>query len=434
MHFGLHFTFQLPRPWAESAERQLYLDALEQVQLADRLGFGYAWVVEQHFLEEFSHSSAPEIFLSAASQLTTRIRLGHGIALMPPGYSHPARVAERISALDLVSGGRVEFGIGDSKSRMELEGFGIDATQRRAMTLEAAEQVANMMTLQPYPGFDGEYFSMPARNVLPKPLQKPHPPLWIACSDDETIHLAAKLGIGALAHPFFDADDAQRVVDDYDETFKRECVPIGHSVNPNVAMMDPLYCHENETVAVAEGMEAHGFFTYAARHYYSFGRHRPGFTNLSDNLVKVRRELGGDIPLRGSHAVGTPEQLAERMRDIEGAGVDQVVLVHHAGGLTNAQTCESLKLFADNVMPEFLRRHEEHQQRKHDELAPYVEAAFKRKERLPAAEAENTAVCDAYGLSRPDVELAILDEVPASTREIIMELQQLKNIALTLDT
>ena len=113
---------------------------------------------------------------------------------MPPGYNHPARVAERIATLDLVSNGRVEFGTGESASRAELEGFGIDPDERRAMWRETVEQVANMMAMDPYPGFEGKYFSMPARNVVPKPVQKPHPPLWVACSNRDTIHLAAQLG------------------------------------------------------------------------------------------------------------------------------------------------------------------------------------------------------------------------------------------------
>ena len=103
MQFGIFYEHQLPRPWAEGAELKLFQEALDQVELADRLGIDFAWEVEHHFLEEYSHSSAPEVFLAACSQRTKRIRLGHGIVLMPPDYNHPARVAERIATLDLVS-------------------------------------------------------------------------------------------------------------------------------------------------------------------------------------------------------------------------------------------------------------------------------------------------------------------------------------------
>src|SRR4051794_40803785 len=133
MRFGLFYEHQNPRPWREErAEHRLLKDALDQVELADRLGFDYAWEVEHHFLEEYSHSSAPEVFLAAASQRTERIRLGHGIIQIPPAVNHPARVAERVATLDLISGGRVEFGTGEGSSQMELGGFGVDREGKRA--------------------------------------------------------------------------------------------------------------------------------------------------------------------------------------------------------------------------------------------------------------------------------------------------------------
>src|SRR4030095_16640914 len=155
------YEHQLPRPWEDGSELRLFQDALAQVELADRLGIDYAWEVEHHFLEEYSHSSAPEVFLAAASQRTTRIRLGHGIVLLPPAYNHPARVAERIVTLDLVSNGRGDFGPGESAARAELAVFMIPPEQRRAMWQEAVEQVANMLVMEPYPGFQGTYFFIP---------------------------------------------------------------------------------------------------------------------------------------------------------------------------------------------------------------------------------------------------------------------------------
>src|SRR5215510_6705901 len=165
MKFGIFYEHQLPRPWTDGAELELFKEALAQVELADRLGIDYAWEVEHHFLEEYSHSSAPEVFLAACSQRTTNIRLGHGITLMPPAYNHPARVAERLATLDLVSDGRVEWGTGESSSRIELEGFNIEYDAKRAMWMEAVRESARMMASSPYPGYTGQYFSMPMRNV-----------------------------------------------------------------------------------------------------------------------------------------------------------------------------------------------------------------------------------------------------------------------------
>src|SRR5205823_12466218 len=126
VRFGLFYEHQLPRPRADGAEERLLNDALKQVELADRLGFHSIWEVEHHFIEEYSHSSAPEVFLAAASQRTRHIRLGHGIVQLPVGFNHPARVAERIATLDLLSDGRVEFGTGESSSNAELGGFEVD--------------------------------------------------------------------------------------------------------------------------------------------------------------------------------------------------------------------------------------------------------------------------------------------------------------------
>src|SRR5436305_11186566 len=133
MRFGIFYEHQLPRPWLQWSEAQLYREALEQIELADALGIDYVWEVEHHFLEEYSHSSAPEVFLAAVSQRTKRIRLGHGIVQTPPPFNHPARIAERIAMLDLVSNGRVDFGSGESSSEMELGGFGVDRTAKKAM-------------------------------------------------------------------------------------------------------------------------------------------------------------------------------------------------------------------------------------------------------------------------------------------------------------
>ncbi len=181
MKFGVFYEHQLPRPWDEGAEHKLLKDALEQVELADRLGFEYVWEVEHHFLEEYSHSSAPEVFLAAASQRTSKIRLGHGIVLLPSAYNHTARVVERINTLDLLSDGRVDFGTGESSSNAELDGFAVARDSKRAQWEEHLEVATRMMVEEPFAGWDGEWIQMPPRNVIPKPHQKPHPPLWVAC-------------------------------------------------------------------------------------------------------------------------------------------------------------------------------------------------------------------------------------------------------------
>ncbi len=399
MKFGVFYEHQLPRPWEEGRELQLFQDALSQVELADKLGIDYAWEVEHHFLEEYSHSSAPEVFLAAASQRTERIRLGHGIVLMPPGYNAPARIAERIATLDLVSNGRVDFGTGESASRMELEGFGIEQDQRRAMWLETVEQVANMLAMDPYPGFEGEFFSMPPRNVLPKPVQKPHPPIWVACSNRETIHLAAQLGIGALTFSFVDPAEAKKWVDDYYETIKTECVPIGHAVNANIAMVTSFSVHQDEQVAIDRGMDGFRFFQFALAHYYRNGVHTPGRTNIWEKFEAARDQIDEQGRLGGGGGIGTPDQLRKHLREFTEVGVDQLVFIQQGGNNRHEDICASLELFASDVMPEFKEREEERERAKAEELAPYIEQAMARKQRMQELKDEEIPQYPAYGFS-----------------------------------
>jgi alkanesulfonate monooxygenase SsuD/methylene tetrahydromethanopterin reductase-like flavin-dependent oxidoreductase (luciferase family) len=428
MKFGIFYEHQLPRPWGEGREHKLFQDALEQVELADRLGIDFAWEVEHHFLEEYSHSSAPEVFLAAASQRSKNIRLGHGIMLMPPGYNHPARCAERIATLDLVSNGRVEFGTGESASRSELEGFGVNPAERRAMWRETVEQVANMLAMDPYPGFEGQYFSMPARNVVPKPVQKPHPPMWVACSNRDTIHLAAQLGLGALTFAFIDPAEARHWVSDYYETFKRECVPIGHSVNPNIAMVTSFSCHPDEQEAIRRGTDGFRFFQFALGHFYSFGKHKPGRTNIWERFEAVRDELGFEALGGGAGGIGTPQQLRDHLRQFADAGVDQTVFIQQGGNNLHENICEDLDLFARQVMPEFKEEEEARVRRKQEELAPYIEAAMRRKEWTKEMSEDEIPVYPAYGFSiAQDVDLSSLPEAHRRRAETMMKMREIVN-------
>jgi alkanesulfonate monooxygenase SsuD/methylene tetrahydromethanopterin reductase-like flavin-dependent oxidoreductase (luciferase family) len=386
MRFGIFYEHQLPRPWTEGAELKLFQDALDQVELADKLGIDNAWEVEHHFLEEYSHSSAPEIFLAACSQRTKNIRLGHGITLMPPNYNHPARVAERIATLDLVSKGRVEWGTGESSALLELGGYRVPVDQKRDQWREAVEQCANMLAMDPYPGFQGKYFSMPTRNIVPKPVQRPHPPLWVACSNRETIKLAARLGIGALTFAFVDPTEAKQWVDDYYRIFKEECVPIGHAVNPNICMVSSFSVHRDEAEARRRGLNGFRFFTYALGHHYGFGEHKPGRTNIWEAFENALPSLPDQ---GGAGGIGTPDQLRDHLRKFDQAGVDQVAFIQQGGRNKHEHICEALELFAAEVMPEFKEREAARQKKKDEELAPFVEAAMKRKHWMkPLSDAE----------------------------------------------
>ena len=407
MKFGIFYEHQLPKPWKEGLEQQLFQDALDQVELADKLGIDYAWEVEHHFLEEYSHSSSPEIFLAAASQRTKNIRLGHGIRQVITNYNHPARTAECIATLDLVSNGRVEFGTGESSAILELGGFDIPVESKREQYLEAVEQICNMLAMDPYPGFEGKYFSMPCRNIVPKPAQRPHPPLWVACSNRETIKMAARLGIGALTFAFVDPLEAKHWVDEYYSIIKSdECVPIGHTVNANIAMVTSFSLHQDREEAISRGLEGFEFFGYALGALYGFGEHKPGRTNLFKQFREAREKQLAEMPvditesLTGARGgIGTPDDMRGHLKKFEEVGVDQVTFIQQAGMNKHEHICESLELFASEVMPEFKAREAEREAKKTEELAPYIEAALARKQFMPAPDDKDIPVFPALGRS-----------------------------------
>jgi hypothetical protein len=252
---------------------------------------------------------------------------------------------------------------------------------------------------------------MPPRNVVPKPKQRPHPPLWVACSRRETIHFAARKGIGALSFSFVEPEDARRWVGEYyDLIASEECVPAGFALNPTVTVVLPMMCHEDEAEAIERGLDGAHFFGYSLAHYYGMGRHQPGRTSVWEEFLRNRDEKGfardivkpEDAPLavrimqhgigslRG--AVGTPEQIRDLVRRYEAAGVDQVVFVLQAGPNRHEHICEALELFAARVLPEFAERAEERDREKLERLRPAMEAALARRE--PAREAPPGYVID----------------------------------------
>jgi alkanesulfonate monooxygenase SsuD/methylene tetrahydromethanopterin reductase-like flavin-dependent oxidoreductase (luciferase family) len=402
VRFGIFYEHQFPRPWSPNGEAALLRDSLEQIELADRLGFDYVWEVEHHFLEEYSHSPAPEVFLAAASQRTERIRLGHGIVNVMPNVNHPARVAERIATLDLVSNGRVEFGTGESSSAAELGGFLVDRERKREMWQETLDAITRMLVEEPFAGIEGEFVQMPPRNVIPKPLQRPHPPVWVACSQRETIHLAARNGIGALSFSFIEPEDAAKWVREYYGLLaSEECVPAGFAVNPAVAVVLPMMLAHDEAEAIDRGVDGAHFFGYSLGHYYGLGEHRAGVTDVwkafeaqresagfarhivqpDDAPLGVRLLQEGTGSLRG--AIGTPAQVSDLVRRYEQAGVDQVIFILQAGRNSHEHICESLELFAAEVMPAFVDGRDQAEAEKAERLAPAIAAALARREPAP---------------------------------------------------
>jgi alkanesulfonate monooxygenase SsuD/methylene tetrahydromethanopterin reductase-like flavin-dependent oxidoreductase (luciferase family) len=340
-------------------------NSLAQVELADGLGYDYVWVVEHHFLEEYSHCSAPEVFLAAASQRTKRIRLGHGVIQLTT--NQPQRVAERVASLDLISGGRVELGMGEAAGPAELHPFGIRVRDKRERWEEAVKAIVPMFTRDNWE-FHGQYYDFPARNVIPKPLQQPHPPLWVACSNIQTIANAGEWGMGALGFSFVSPDAARAWVHKYYNTLLHRPKPLcDYPRNPNIAIVNGFMCAptDEEAVAKAAGWT---FFIFALSYYGRKGVDAPGTSDLWREYQDWRRTEKAQAALN-SGLIGSPATIRARLRQFEAAHVDQVILLNQAGRTSHQDICDSLKRFAEEVMPEFHARQPAQEAWKADVLA-----------------------------------------------------------------
>ncbi len=357
MKFGIFYEHQLPRPWEERSEYQLFQDSLAQIELADKLGYDYAWEVEHHFLEEYSHSSAPEVFLGAASQRTKNIRLGHGIIQLTTNQPH--RVAERVATLDLLSGGRVELGMGEGAGPAELHPFNIRVRDKRERWEEAVKAIIPMFTKTSWE-FHGQYYDFPARNVVPKPFQRPHPPLWVACSNIQTIGKAAEWGMGALGFSFVSPEAAKAWVHRYyNNLLHRPNLLADYPINPNIAIVNGFMCAETDEEAM-EKASGWTFFIFALSYYGRKGVDAPGTGNLWDEYQEWRKTEKAQQALRNG-LIGSPETIRKRLRMFADAHVDQVILLNQAGKTSHKDICDSLTMFAEEVMPEFHDGEQDHQ-------------------------------------------------------------------------
>lgn len=357
MHFDLFYELSVPR-FAGRSESEVFRDALDELALADGLGFRTAWLVEHHFMPEYSHSTAPELFLAAASQRTRRLRLGHAIIPLP--YNHPVRVAERLATLDVLSGGRVEFGFGRGFSPAEYASFGVDMADSRTVTQESLEIILAAFTGEPV-HYAGQHFTLEGVEILPKVVQRPHPPVWTAAVSPESYTLAARLGIGALVGPFKPWFMVREDIARFRAAWRAEHGdgPPRPGQNPRVGMTVGILCLEDGRRARQLAKEGFAWFyrqllgqtrpilerLYASYEYYrKFGQLRA----LLDRAVNLTV-----LETLGMAIVGDPSHCAARLRAMQNAGVDHVLCAVGAGTLPTDVVRESMAVLAERVLPQF---------------------------------------------------------------------------------
>ena len=355
MKFGVFFEISVPRPWGPETEYTVYRNCLEQARLADELGFDQAWAVEHHFLEEYSHCSAPEVFLTAVAMQTERIRVGHGIVTCVPEINSPIRAAERAAVLDLVSGGRLEFGTGRSATWTELGGFGANPDETKKTWDEFVRVIPKLWTRERH-SHEGRAFSMPERTVLPKPYQKPHPPMWVAVTSPGTEIDAAERGLGSLGLSFGGVAEQAKKITGYRKRIQ-SCDPVGEFVNEQVNTVSFLYCHEDLEQGARTGQQLAGTFNYLAEQTLSTRQAFPTPSYHTPGLLQaLRRESSsgpeGRVP--EGLTVGDPEHVARAVRRWQEAGVDRInFLLNVVEMVPQEEVLASMRLFAREVMPQF---------------------------------------------------------------------------------
>ena len=356
MKFGLMYEVQIPEPHYPGIEQERYKQLLAQVRLADEVGFDYFWTVEHHFLTEFSHCPAPEVLYGAVSQITSRIRIGHAVVLLPGQYNHPVRVAERAAVLDILSDGRMDLGTGRSSSITEMDGFQVNPEETREQWREAVSMIPRMWTEDPH-SHEGNYFNIPPRSVIPKPVQDPHPPLWVACSQPASFKTAGEMGLGVLCFNVDGYDQLNERVGIYREALKN-ANPVGRFVNDQIAALCITHCGEDDEEARrVAGPEGMWFIDKANETYASWqGREVPDSYKFELSKTEERDSTASDAEAHmrsGAFAMGDPDTVIEVIKGYERAGVDQILCLMQMGNLAHSRIMDSIKLYGRHVIPYF---------------------------------------------------------------------------------
>ena len=331
MKFGIFFELSTPRPFGRELEALVYHNALEQCRLADELGFDHVWV-----------------------------RIGHGAVVCVPEMNHPIRVAERAAALDIISNGRLEFGTARSSTWTELGGFEVNPDDTKKTWDEFVRVLPKMWTSEEFE-WQGKAFSMPARNVLPKPYQDPHPPMWVTVTTPGTELDAADRGLGSLGVSAAGYDEQERRTKEYHRRIQL-CEPVGGVVNDQVHTMNFLYCHEDYRQARDRGVPMINAFNVANTHLYWTREAYPtrAYQTLGNAGAGMKpKKAAADDPsvakgLPEGVGIGDPEHLIAIIKRWESIGVTGINFLLNAMEIVpQEQVLESMRLFAREVMPKF---------------------------------------------------------------------------------
>ena len=363
MRFGLFYTLRFPEPWSREGEYKCLWEILEQVTYAEEMGFDRLWLTEHHFIPAWSMCAAPEVILGAVSQRTSKIRLGIAVVMSP--LHHPVDTAVKAATLDLLSNGRVDLGLGRSGGPYQLEPFGVKLEDTREMTNEALSIIPRMWTEEVF-SHQGKYYDVPPRAVVPKPLQDPHPPLWVACSQEETSRIAGELGVGCLMHGQGGPQKVANYVKTYKEAIK-DAKPVGKFINDQVVADVLTYCDENDLRAREQGAKWIADDVIPDRNrrvqYWEGVSEEDVPPDYIQHFRSAQRRLATDstdvtpenlLNREGGYCMGDPDACIEVVERYEAAGVQEVVVKLQVSPATaHRHVMQSLRLFGKYVVPHF---------------------------------------------------------------------------------
>lgn len=359
LDFGLIYEVVVDPPTRQN-ETAVFGALVEQVKTADRVGFHSVWHVEHHFLKGFSHSTNNDVLLGAYAAATERIRIGYGVKLLPFNFNHPVRAAEAVATLDQISGGRCEFGTGRGISRDELEGMAVDPHRTRDEWRESLDMIVKCWEDEQF-SWNSDRFQIPPRDVIPKPVQQPHPPLWMAGTSYDSHTLAGELGLGLLSFQLLTPlDDLAHRIELYRQGIARCTDPIGKFVNDRAAAFTPVYCGESDEEArevagravekyVLDTLEIVGrMATWVA------GKDIPSLQYLQKTTSVDLSQVNFDFLLANDMCVvGDPDTCIGKLKKYQELGIDLFLGNFQGAGVPLDKVQASIERFGREVIPAF---------------------------------------------------------------------------------
>ncbi len=370
MKFSMIFEAQIVDT-SRTSEQQIFHDSVAQALLAEEMGFDGIWAVEHTALTQYAHMSTPETFLAFIAGKTSRLEIGHGVVCLPPAQNHPIKVAERIAMLDILSGGRVHFGMGKGGTQQEAGAFGNQLEDLQAQVDEVMYLIPRMWEDGDF-SCEGRYVTVPPRPIHPKPMQQPHPPLYLACTRTESLLTAGGRGLGALVLGFGGPSDIAEKSATYRRAFaeRRTEDQVGAVPTLHLSALCPAMVLPDGDEARRIGLRGQRFFAESIGHWYNDGpppsTAELGADELQEIMEHSREQVVAwlneeKIPIGSEHtgmynpnnAYGTPEDAITYVQRLINAGADEIMFLMQMGTVPQEKIMESIRLIGEQVIPHF---------------------------------------------------------------------------------